>query len=75
MKQVILNIPNKDYKFFLDLINHMPGIKLSADEKDLVITDKMKKMLDDRLNFAEKNQDKLISWETVSKNIKKQLKK
>lgn len=75
MKQVILNVPDKEYQFFIDLINHIPGIKVSTHQEDLVITHKMKKMLDEQLDFVQRHPDKLISWEKVSKNIKKQLRK
>ena len=47
MKQITLNISDSNFPFFMELVEKL-GIEI-AQQDDLVITDEMKKVLDQRL--------------------------
>jgi len=74
MKQIILNIPDKDYRFFMDLFKKFPDIKVQTED-DLIITDEMKKVIDEELNIVRDHPEKLITWDKMNAKIKKRLKK
>jgi hypothetical protein len=63
MKQVTLNIPDRDYDFFIELLKKFNFIKIK--EADFVIPEEHKKLVRERRKTAGKND--FIKWAEAKK--------
>lgn len=66
MKQVILNIPDSKYSFFMELVNNLGFVKTI----DTVISEDQKKIVMQRIAASDKNPERLLNWEEVKNDFK-----
>lgn len=66
MKQVILNIPDKKFDFFMELVKQL-GLEIS-EEADYEISEEHKKIVRERLKNS-KPED-MVPWEEARKQFK-----
>jgi hypothetical protein len=64
MKQVVLDVPDNKWNFFLELVKSLRFIKLHGDE-DAVIPEEHKKIVRERMRTAKK--DDFVEWKTIKK--------
>ena len=72
MRQITISIPDKLYNSFMELFKHIPDLKISESEKD-VITEKQKKILDQRRKTALPSD--FIPWSEAKKQLRSKAKK
>jgi hypothetical protein len=65
MKQVILNIPDSNYDFFMELMKKLNFE--SVDSEDEVIPDEVKEMVLERKRTF--NRDTALTWEEAQKKL------
>ena len=67
MRQLVLNIPENKYNFFLKVIENFSFVKVS-EEKEIKLTHKQKQFIDDTkqaLNDVEMHQQGKIKLKTI----------
>lgn len=67
MKQVILNIPDNKFQFFMELIKNLGFVKAT----EISIPEEHKKEVRKRIAAANKNPERLLDWEEVKNDFKK----
>jgi len=65
MKQVTLNIPDKEYSFVLQLLKKLGSITIT--EKDLAIPEEHKNLIRQRRNSAKETD--LVKWKDARKSL------
>jgi hypothetical protein len=73
MKQITINVPDKQYDFFLQLLKQLGFNKTKAD--DFVLTPAHKKILDEALRDMEENPEDEKDWNSIKKNFTAKLRK
>jgi hypothetical protein len=66
MKQVVLNIPDTNYEFFMELMKKLNFTPVEEDDAD--IPEEVKKMVIDRLNNSKR--ENLLTWEEAKAKLK-----
>ncbi len=66
MKEVTLKIPDKKFKFFMELIKHL-GFEV-AEELDIL--EEHKNVVRERIKKSYENPDRLLEWDEVKDNFK-----
>lgn len=72
MRQITISIPDKLYNSFMELFKHIPDLKISETEK-IVITDKQKKILDQRRKTAQPSD--FMPWNEAKKQLRSKARK
>jgi len=67
MKQIILNIADNKFPFFIELIESMDFVNVQ-DEYD--ISQEHKDIIDERLEKIKENPDRLLDWNKAKHKIK-----
>ncbi len=65
MKQVTLQIPDKEYEFFIQLLKKFNEVKIK--EADFLIPEKHKELVRDRRRTAKKSD--FIDWNVAKKSL------
>lgn len=65
MKQVILNIPDSKYAFFMELVKSLGFVKAA----DVTIPEEHKKIVKQRIAASEKHSERLLDWEEVKNDF------
>jgi len=65
MKQITLNIPDKDYEFFITLFKKFSSVKIK--EADFVVSESHKELVRERRKTATKND--YIDWDEAKRVI------
>jgi hypothetical protein len=65
MKQVILNIPDSNYEFFIELMRKLNFKTINEEEE---IPEEVKRMVLDRKKNSKR--ENLLTWEEVKANLK-----
>jgi hypothetical protein len=65
MKQVTLQIPDKEYDFFLNLFKKFGSIKIK--EADFIVADEHKELVRNRIATAKESD--YISWDDAKKML------
>lgn len=66
MKQVILNIPEKNYDFFMELIENLGFVEPSTIE----IPEEHKNIVRKRIEDSNLNPERLLDWDEVKNDLK-----
>lgn len=66
MKQVVLNIPDNKYRFFMELVKNLGFVKDNNES----ICDEHKVIVRNRIINSNKNPEVLQDWEKVKENFK-----
>lgn len=66
MKQVVVTVPEKQFKFFLELINSL-GFS-NASEKEIIVPESHKKIIRERISTA--GTKSYSDWDKVKNKIK-----
>jgi hypothetical protein len=66
MKQVILNIPDSNYEFFMELMSKLNFISTDADDEE--IPKEVQEMVLERLRTSKR--EELVTWEQVKAKLK-----
>lgn len=66
MKQVILNIPENKFQFFMELVKNL-GFVNAADAS---IPEEHKKIVRQRIAVSNKNPERLLDWDDVKNDFK-----
>ena len=66
MKQVILNIPDNNYEFFMELMKKLNFI--TTDQEETQVPEDVKKMVMDRLNNSKR--ENLVTWEEAKTKLR-----
>lgn len=66
MKQVILNIPENKFQFFMELVKNLGFVKTSV----LDIPEEHKKIVRKRIADSDKNPERLLDWNDVKDEFK-----
>jgi hypothetical protein len=66
MKQVILNIPENKFKFFMELVKNLGFVKAT----DISIPEEQKQEVRRRIAESEKNPERLLDWNDVKNKFK-----
>ena len=66
MKQVILNIPENKFQFFMELVKNLGFVKTSEE----VIPEEHKQEVRRRIAASDKNPECLLDWEDVKNDFK-----
>lgn len=66
MKQVILNIPENKFQFFMELVKNLGFIKAV----DVSIPEEHKREVRKRIAASNKNPERLLDWETIKNDFK-----
>jgi hypothetical protein len=66
MKEVTLKIPDKKFKFFMELIKHL-GFEVS---EEVDIPEDHKNIVRERIKKSYENQDRLLEWDEVKDDFK-----
>lgn len=61
MKQVILNIPESKFQFFMELVKNLGFVKTSV----LEIPEEHKRIVRKRISDSTKNPERLLDWDEV----------
>jgi len=65
MKQVILDIPENKFQFFMELIKNLGFVKTTV----LEIPEEHKKMVRKRISDSNKNPKRLLNWNEVKNDF------
>ncbi|KAA3651751.1 MAG: hypothetical protein DWP98_02450 [Bacteroidetes bacterium] len=66
MKQVILNIPENKFQFFMELVKNLGFVKAA----DVSIPEEHKKIVRQRIADSNKNPERLLDWDEVKNDFK-----
>lgn len=66
MRQVILNIPDSNYEFFIELIKKLNIGEIESEDAE--IPEEVKKMVLERKRTSKR--ENLLTWEEVKANLK-----
>jgi hypothetical protein len=66
MRQVILNIPDSNYEFFIELIKKLNLGEIESEDEE--IPEEVKKMVLERKRTSKR--ENLLTWEEVKANLK-----
>ncbi|OFY88672.1 MAG: hypothetical protein A3K10_16915 [Bacteroidetes bacterium RIFCSPLOWO2_12_FULL_31_6] len=66
MKQVILNIPESKFKFFMELVKNLGFVKTS----EVSIPEEHKQEVRKRIAASDRNPERLIDWDNVKNDFK-----
>ena len=67
MRQLIINVQENKYPFFLELLENMDFIDIQDDFK---ILEEHKKIVRGRMKKIEENPERLLDWDKVKYQIK-----
>lgn len=66
MKQVILNIPENKFQFFMELVKNLGFVKAA----DVSIPEEHKQEVRKRMAASDKNPERLLDWNDVKNDFK-----
>ncbi|PKP46250.1 MAG: hypothetical protein CVT95_07265 [Bacteroidetes bacterium HGW-Bacteroidetes-12] len=66
MKQVILNIPENKFQFFMELVKNLGFVKAA----EASIPEEHKKIVRQRIADSNKNPERLLDWDDVKNDFK-----
>jgi hypothetical protein len=66
MKQVILNIPDSKFRFFMELVKNLGFVKTT----DVSIPEEHKQEVRKRIAASDKNPERLLDWNDVKNDFK-----
>lgn len=66
MKQVILNIPENKFQFFMELVKNLGFVKAA----DISIPEEHKQEVRKRMAASDKNPERLLDWNDVKNDFK-----
>jgi hypothetical protein len=66
MKQVILNIPENKFQFFMELVKNLGFVKAA----DVSIPEEHKQEVRKRIAASDKNPERLLDWDKVKNDFK-----
>lgn len=66
MKQVILNIPENKFRFFMELVKNLGFVKAA----DISIPEEHKQEVRKRMAASDKNPERLLDWNDVKNDFK-----
>ena len=71
MKQLVLNIPDKEYNFFVKMLKNFSFIDFNPmNVKDIDIAENQKDIVRRRVKDYELNPQNALEWNDIEKNIK-----
>jgi len=65
MKQVILNIPENKFLFFMELVKNLGFVKAA----EVSIPEEHKKIVRQRIADSDKNPERLLDWDNVKNDF------
>lgn len=66
MKEVTLKIPDKKFKFFMELIRQL-GLEIT---EEVEVPEEHKTIVRERIEKSKQNPDRLLDWDQVQNNLK-----
>jgi hypothetical protein len=68
MKNITLQIPDKKYAFFMELIKSFDFVVVKNDE--VVIPEEHKSIVRNRMDASEKDPSRRLNWDDAKQNIR-----